>query len=200
MKLLTSAIMGLLAVCLTVAGCAKMPSWAGGGWTTLLDGPNGMENWNRVGNANWRVVDGVVQADASVKDAGYLVSKNSYRDFVIRIEFWASDDANSGIYMRCANPAVITDKSCYEANIFDQRPDPSYGTGAIVHVAKIAQMPKAGGKWNTYEITAKGPKLTVVLNGQRTVEVEDKQFAGGPVALQWGRGVIKFRKVAIKPL
>jgi hypothetical protein len=102
--------------------------------------------------------------------------------------------------MRCADGTKITDKTCYEANIFDQRPDPSYGTGAIVHIAKIETMPKAGGKWNTYEITAKGPQLTVMLNGSKTVEARDPQFASGPIGLQYGAGVIKFRKVQIKPL
>jgi hypothetical protein len=182
-----------------ISGCGMLPGMGDGGWTTLLDGPNGLENWNRVGEANWRVVDGVVQADGG-KAAGFLVSKKAYKDFVIRAEFWASDDANSGIYMRCADPNKITDKSCYEANIFDQRPDPSYGTGGIVHIAKVSPMPKAGGKWNVYEITAKGPRLTVVLNGNKTVEVEHSQFASGPIALQWGRGVIKFRKVQIREL
>jgi hypothetical protein len=38
------------------------------------------------------------------------------------------------------------------------------------------------------------------LNGVRTVDVEDSKFAGGPIALQWARGVIKFRKVQIRPL
>ena len=38
-------------------------------------------------------------------------------------------------------------------------------------------MPKAGGKWNTYEITAKGPQITVVLNGQKTVDMQDGKFA-----------------------
>ena len=32
----------------------------------------------------------------------------------------------------------MTDRTCYEANIFDQRPDPSFGTGAIVHLAIAA--------------------------------------------------------------
>jgi hypothetical protein len=199
MKRLTWAVMGLLVVGSTAVGCAHMPRWAGGGWVTLLDGADGMENWDRVGGANWRVVDGVIQADGGPA-AGYLVSKNAYRDFEILVEFWASDDANSGIYMRCANPKAITDRTCYEANIFDQRPDPSYGTGAIVHIAKISPMPKAGGKWNTYAITAKGARLTLMLNGVRTVDVEDSKFAGGPIALQWARGVIKFRKVQIRPL
>ena len=92
-------------------------------------------------------------------------------------------------------------------NILDQRPEPSYGTGAIVNFAKLSPMPKAGGKWNIYEITAKGPQLTVVLNGVQTVNIRNSQFAQGPVALQYGSGpkdapggVIKWRKVQIRPL
>jgi hypothetical protein len=118
----------------------------------------------------------------------------------MRVEFWASHDANSGIFLRCADPTKITDKTCYEANIFDQRPDPSYGTGAIVNVAKVEPMPKAGGQWNTYEITAKGSRLMLTLNGVKTVDVENSQLASGPFALQWGQGVIKFRKVQIRSL
>jgi hypothetical protein len=201
MKRLTFISMGLLAIGITVFGCATQPSrQADTGWITLIDGANGLDNWNRIGTVNWTAAEGVVQADKSEKGGGFLVSKNSYQDFVIRVEFWVSDDANSGIYMRCADPKNITDKSCYEANIFDQRPDPSFGTGAIVHIATISPMPKAGGKWNTYEITVKGPRLTVLLNSIQTVDVQDSKFASGPIALQWGRGVVKFRKVQIKPL
>lgn len=84
-------------------------------------------------------------------------------------------------------------------NIFDQRPDPTYGTGAIVNVAKVSPMPKAGGHWNTYEITAKGPTFTVTLNGIRTVDnAQDNKFASGRIALQYGAGVVKFRKVEIR--
>ena len=94
----------------------------------------------------------------------------------------------------------IDAKVCYEVNIFDKRPDPTYGTGAIVDVAKVDPMPKAGGKWNTYEITAKGPHLVVVLNGQKTVDVQDAKHASGPIAPPVRPGVIKWRKVQIKPL
>ena len=102
--------------------------------------------------------------------------------------------------MRCADAQAPTDKTCYEANIFDQRPDPTYGTGAIVHIAAVSPMPKAGGKWNTYDITVKGTRLTLTLNGVRTVDVEDSKFPSGPIALQYAAGVMKFRKVQIKPL
>ena len=37
-----------------------------------------------------------------------------------------------------------------------------------------------------YEVTAKGPALTVVLNGQKTVDIQDSKFTRGPFALQYG--------------
>lgn len=170
------------------------------GWTTLFDGKN-LDEWNQVGESNWHVEDGAVIADKMAgKEAGYLVSKKSYKNFIVRVEFWPSDDANSGIYFRCLDPKKITDRTCYEANIFDQRPEPSYGTGAITRYVEINPMPKAGGKWNTYEVTANGRDITVVLNGQTTAKLRNGMFDEGPIALQHGAGTIKFRKVEVKPL
>ena len=173
------------------------------GWSTLFDGTS-LDNWTQIGDANWHLADGVVIAD---KGSGFLVSKQAYTDFQLRVEFWVDDDANSGIFIRCTNPDKVGTDSAYEVNIYDKRPDPSYGTGAIVNVAKVEPMPKAGGKWNVYEITAKGPRFTVILNGQKTVDgVEDSKFTSGRIALQYGagvvkdKGVVKFRKVEIKPL
>ncbi|MEA2837508.1 MAG: hypothetical protein QOD89_2058 [Bradyrhizobium sp.] len=171
------------------------------GWVTLVDASK-KGDWTEVGKANWDMKDGALTADKITegKDPSYLVSKASYKDFQIKAEFWADDDANSGIFIRCDQRDKIDAKICYEVNIFDKRPDPTYGTGAIVDVAKVDPMPKAGGKWNTYEITAQGPRLVVVLNGQKTVDVQDSKHASGPFALQYGSGVIKWRKVQIKPL
>lgn len=182
-----------------LAGCAMMPG--GGSWTPLVNGTQGLENFNRVGTANWAAVDGAIQATAGGTTPAYLVTRVPYKDFRLRAEFWSSDDANSGIFMRCQDPNNINDENCYEANIFDQRPDPTYATGAIVKVAPVAQpFPRAGGKWNTYEVTMKGDHLVLVLNGQKTVDVRNAKFASGPIALQWGRGTIKWRKVEIQPL
>ena len=33
-----------------------------------------------------------------------------------------------------------------------------------------------------------------------TVDERDGKLASGPIALQWGRGVVKFRKVQVKAL
>jgi hypothetical protein len=184
-------------IALAMTGTAFAQS--GEGWTVLLDGEN-MGDWEEVGETNWRMEDGAVVADDRTSEApAHLLSKESYKDFDLYVEFWASDDANSGIFLRCAEPPMITDKTCYEVNIFDQREDPTYGTGGIVRFAEVDPMPKAGGKWNTYEITADGRDITVVLNGETTAELRNGLFEEGPLTLQHGAGTIKFRKVAIRP-
>jgi hypothetical protein len=190
----------MLLAALGVVGCASVAGDAG--WQTLIDGSKGMENWTNEGGANWRAEDGAIVADSrpGTGSAFFLLSRNPYKDFQIRTEFWVSDDANSGIYMRCSEVRPMTDRTCYEANIFDRRPDPTYGTGAIVHLAKVDPMPKAGGKWNVYDITVKGNRITVMLNGVKTAEADDSKLPSGPVALQYAGGVVKFRKFQIRPL
>lgn len=168
----------------------------GAGWVTLFDGSN-LNSFNQVGTANWKLGGGMVEATGG---SGFLVSKETYGDFEIRVEFWADEGANSGVYMRCQDATKITDMTCYEANIFDKRPDPSGRTGAIVHVAKPLVMVDAAGKWNTYEITAKGPQLTVRLNGTLTAQAEDKKLTSGPIALQYMAGTVRFRSVQIRRL
>src|SRR5690242_14468180 len=75
-----------------------------GGWITLFDEKN-LDGWDRVGESNWHLEDGLLVADKMPgKEAGYLVSKSSYKNFIVRVEFWPSNDANSGIYFRCLDP------------------------------------------------------------------------------------------------
>src|ERR1043166_9256792 len=204
MKRLSLVAVALFGSVLVVAGCSMIPGMDGG-WTTLIDGTKGLENFNQIGDANWRAEDGAVVADKG--KGGYLVSKNAYKDFQIRAEFWADASTNSGIFIRISDPKMIGSKTAYEVNIYDQRAEPDYGTGAITNIAKVSPMPKAGGKWNLYEITAQGSQLTVVLNGSKTADVHHSQFSEGPISLQFGNGdkgipggPIKWRKVQIRPL
>jgi hypothetical protein len=173
------------------------------GWISLFDGET-LANWDRIGTANWRLENGAVVADDG---RGFLISKDEYRDFALRIEFWIEAKTNSGVFIRCTDPASVSGKTAYEVNIWDTRPEQKYGTGAIVGVAAVDPMPHAAGRWNVYEISVRGNKFFVTLNGQKTVDgaVSDK-FAKGHIALQHGKGVtdesgiVKFRKVEIRLL
>ena len=195
MKRVFASVTGaaFLALAATVAPAAAQ---SGPGWTQLFDGKT-MDGFSQTGEANWRVEDGALVADKG--KGGHLVSKDSYKDFEIYAEFWTDEKANSGIFIRC-DPKAIGAKTCYEMNIFDSRPDPSYGTGAIVYIAEVNPMPKAAGKWNTMVVSAKGRDLSITMNGEKTSQARNGLFEQGHFTLQYGGGVVKFRKVAIKPL
>jgi 3-keto-disaccharide hydrolase len=163
-------------------------------WTTLFDGTS-LAAWTTTGDANWQLSDGVVAADMG---AGFLVTRESYTDFELEVEFFVSPEANSGVFLRCANPAKPGAMTCYEVNIFDQRKDPTYRTGAIVGVAKPNMKIDAGNRWNTYRIAVHARHLVVTLNGETTVDVEDDKLATGPIGLQYAGGQVKFRSVRIR--
>ena len=196
MKQISAIALALALFALTGIGQPTVAlAQAGGGWKTLLAGTN-MDGWNPIGMANWHVVDGAMQSDNGMN--GFLVSKDSYGDFELRAEIWVTPDANSGIFIRGENPKEVTAMNAYEVNIYDMRPDQAYRTGGIVDVAKPASMINTGNKWNTLEITAKGSRLVVRLNGMQTVDVMDTKHARGIIALQAGVGTVKFRNVQIR--
>ena len=199
MNRLIAIVAASLVVTLTVFGCEHyLPTQ---GWVTLIDGNTGLDNFNRLGGANWRAEDGAIQADKSTtKGSSVLVSKRSFKDFELYAEFWADHDTNSGIYIRCTDPGKVSSASAYEAQIWDQNPDPSRSTGALLPVATVAPVYKAGGRWNTYEIYAKGPQMTVKLNGVVTVRIEDGKYPSGAIGLQQNAGLIKWRKLLVREL
>lgn len=173
------------------------PALAAGAFTPLFNGRD-LDGWTPLGDANWTVEGGALSADRGTMS--FLVSRDSFKDFDLRAELWVSDDANSGVFIRCGDRAAITPATAYEVNVFDRRPDATYGTGAIVDIAPVSPMPRAGGRWNLMEIRARGDTLSVVFNGQTTVdEVRNAAHAEGPIALQYGSGVVKFRTVEVRP-
>jgi hypothetical protein len=190
----TALCLAVCALSLSISGASV--SAQGGGWTNLFDGAS-LKGWNVVGNANWEVVDKVMQANTGT---GFLVTPVQYDNFQVTADFWVTDDANSGVFIRCEDPKTINAMNAYEVNIYDKRPDQAYRTGAIVDVAKPASVIMTGGKWNTIDITARGTKLTVLINGMKMVDVDDAKHAKGAIALQYGAGTVKFRNVRVRTL
>lgn len=193
----TVSVLAVLIGVQSLAGCATAPS--GPGWVTLIDGENGLQNWNRTGDGNWRATGGVIQIDGKTnKEAAFLYSKESYQDFELYVEWWADEAANSGVFYRITNTRTINTKGGYEVQIFDKTE--AFPTGSLVNVAKAVSSFKAAGQWHTFLITVKGPRMIVKMDGETAVEVNNSNFPAGPIGLQYNAGTVKFRKVMIKPL
>jgi hypothetical protein len=165
------------------------------GWTTLFDG-TALGHWNPIGDANWALARGMVEA---TRGKGFLVSRASYSDFQLQADVWINDGANSGVFFRCVDPKNISAVSCYEVNIEDNRPA-TMRTGAIVNVAKANVVVNVANQWTTIDITAEGKKLTASVNGLVVSSGQDTAHAAGPIALERSAGTVRVRRVRIRPL
>jgi Domain of Unknown Function (DUF1080) len=145
----------------------------------------------RAGASHWEVVDGALTPCG--EPAGYLTTKENYKDFILDIDFRTGEDTNSGVFFRSPEG-----NAGYEVQIWKAQPQ-GYNTGSIVGTAKTDTEHKfVPGQWNHYEITADGDHLVVVLNGIKTLDVHDSKFSDGRIRLQYQKFPIEFKNVKIR--
>ena len=145
------------------------------------------------GSSHWEVVDGLLTACG--EPAGYLSSDQSYRNFVLSLEFRTSENANSGVFVRSPN-----ETGGYEVQIWKQQPA-GYNTGSIVGTAKTARdYTFKADEWNHLQVTADGDHIVVVLNGETTLDIRDAKFPDGNIRLQYQQFPIAFRSIKLRPL
>ena len=166
-------------------------------WSVLFAGHD-LTSFNAIGGGNWQMADGYVAADSG--EPGFLVTKGSFTDFELRLEFQASSETNSGVFIRCGDPDDVSAETCYEINIFDNNENPNNRTGAIINLAPPQVSVMARDNWNTLDIRAEGAHLVVQINDTVTADVEDDTHMSGHIALQYNAGPIKFRDVRWRPL
>ena len=143
--------------------------------------------WEK-GAAHWEVLNRAIRACGA--GPGYLESGHSFKNFTLSLEFKAFRDTNSGVFIR----------NGYEVQIWTDQAD-GYNTGAIVSVAKTAKhYDFRASHWNTYLITAEGDHITVLLNGEKTLDIHDSKFVAGPIRLQYWDYPISFRNLKIREL
>ena len=172
------------------------PAQTGAGWKTLFNGKD-LSNWNITGNADWKVVNGYIEA---TKARGFLLTRESYTDFEMRAEIWATPDSNGGVLFRITDPKDPGIENGYELNINDKRTDQTGRTGSIVNVAKPLVTVDTPNRWMLIEITAKGAHMTGTVDGKLTAEADDAKYTSGPVSLQAAGGLVRYRNVQIREL
>ncbi|MCP4645362.1 MAG: DUF1080 domain-containing protein [bacterium] len=126
-------------------------------------------------------------------------------------------NADSGIYLR-GKPNAQVNIWCWPAGsgeVWGYRTDKKMPPEVRAGVVPKECADKPVGEWNTFEITMKGDRLTVVLNGKKVID--NAQLPGvpeaGPIALQHHGGyaeaqdawdsassLVQFRNIYIKEL
>jgi len=153
--------------------------------------------WFQEGRATWKF-NGDQLVGTSLGGSGFVMTNKKYQNFTLSLEFYPDAGINSGIFVRCKNKE-ISNKDCYEMNIWDYHPDQESRTGSIVTRAKPLIDVQTIGKWNSYKITCESNHIRTWINGKLTVDIFNDDLSEGYIALQAAEpGRIKFRNVKIK--
>jgi hypothetical protein len=157
------------------------------------------------------------------KPGGNLYTEKQYSDFVLRFEFKLTPGANNGLGIRTP-PKGDAAYVGMELQILDDtakkysklRPWQYHASiYGIVPVKRGHQKPV--GEWNVQEVTADGPKIKVVLNGEtvidtdlskikQTPDIHDlKKHPGmnnksGHIGFLGHGSVVEFRNIRVKEL
>lgn len=124
-----------------------------------------------------------------------------FDNYVLKADFRAAKNTNSGIFLRTAPVLGMNDVTtkCYELNIAP--PENPFPTGGYVGRLKGKTVPERAGEWQSYEVTLDGAKSTVKLNGETVLEYTDPKPTGrGHIGLQLNEGQVEFKNIKLKPL
>lgn len=119
-------------------------------------------------------------------------------------EVEVSDAGDSGIYLRGSSKSQVN-IWCWplgSGEVYGYRTDKTQPADVRAGVTPKVRADKPIGEWNRFEITMRGDRLTVVLNGQQVLE--DARLPGvparGPIAPQHHGDAIEFANVYVKEL
>ena len=169
----------------------------------------------------WSVEDGILVCKGDPH--GYLATENRYENYKLVVEWrWApgKEPGNSGVLMRITGEKMML-PSCMEAQLKSGDAGALYGFqgfkidgpaerkseakghklgGDLTGVKKIEGAEKDPGEWNRYDITLKGDKVVVKVNGKKVNQARDCDVRCGQIGLQSEGGEIHFRKVTLQPV
>jgi len=127
----------------------------------------------------------------------------------------AVPDSDSGIYLRGKDKAQVN-IWCWpvgSGEVYGYRTDEKMPAAVRAGVTPRKLADRNIGEWNTFEITVKGNRLTVVLNGERVIENAELpelpprgrialQHHGSKKDGQWNSppALVQFRRISIKGL
>jgi hypothetical protein len=170
------------------------------GWTPLFDGKDlGAWQVSDKQKAHWVVSDGIIRYDGR---AGSLRTKESYRDYMLRVDFRLPRKADSGVFVRDNKQLNIWTWAMGSGEMWEHRGGfkPTTKGERNPYIPKTRE-DRPVGEWNTFLVTVRDDRVTVVLNGKEVItQAKLKASKSSPIGLQQHGDPLEFKSIYVKPL
>lgn len=170
-----------------------------------------LTGWTVHGTEKWYVdTNGELVCESGPdKGYGYLSTTQSYKNFVLTLQFKQEADGNSGVFFRSGIgdslkirgwQVEVAPLNAHTGGIYE-----SYGRGWLIQPKAEDEKHLKPDGWNTMEIRVVNDEVTTLLNGHRMVYLKDEKIGQGQgfIALQIhdGGGIkVRWKNIFIKEL
>lgn len=199
------------------------------GWIALFDGTD-LSAWRGYQRddvpAGWQVRDGLLVFDPAAGDGGDLVTRETFSDFILELDWRVEPGGNSGLFYRADEDAEVIWHRAPELQILDDDAHADGGSPVTSAGSVYALYPPTedvvnpAGEWNHVRVVARGPRVEHWMNGTKIVEyqvgspdwnqrVADSKFdqypgfgenMEGRIGLQDHGDTVWFRDIRIRPI
>lgn len=142
-------------------------------WYYLFDDET-LNGWGITGNPDgWTVTAGCIHCKG--EKGGYLYTEETFKDFILFLEFRYAPRTNSGVYFRWTDleDAVQTGIEIQILDTYDRAPATTHCCGAVYDVqAPTHNTCKRAGEWNRMVLTAEESRIQVELNDVGLVDMD----------------------------
>lgn len=165
------------------------------GWSTTPPGKslfNGkdLSGWNIHGTEKWYVENGELVCESGPdKQYGYLSTDQSYKNFILTLQFKLEANGNSGVFIRSGIDGTkisgwqveVAPPEHHTGGIYE-----SYGRGWLIQPTGEKEKALKATDWNQMRIHVKNDEVTTWLNGEQMVYLKDEKIGEGNgfIALQ----------------
>tara|TARA_B100001250_G_scaffold400136_1_gene410308 strand:+ start:361 stop:951 length:591 start_codon:yes stop_codon:yes gene_type:complete len=175
---------------------------------SLFNGKN-LDGWKIHGTEKWYVKDGEIICESGPEEQyGYLSTINSYKNFILKLDFYQESDGNSGVFFRSSIDGVkisgwqveVAPPGNNSGGIYE-----SYGRGWLIKPdPKYDDIVKMN-MWNSMKVMVNGDNVKTWINGQEMIEITDSIIgkANGSIALQIhdGGGIkVRWKNFKLTPI
>jgi putative heme-binding domain-containing protein len=166
------------------------------GFRALFNGQD-LQGWteNNQAPTHWTVQAGELVYDGK---GSHLFFNENFGNFVLLVDWKVPQNGNSGVFLRNATQVEINDADQPPAAIWN-------GTSGGLYPDRppLKRAAKPAGEWNHFEIRVEQGKITVMLNGEKTIDAFEMKWGDkvkGPIGFQNHGTPLTFRNIFIKPL